>query len=497
MVTKVNESLEREIQWRFPDVTLGVNALNDKHVILSGKDRTLSTIVIGSVGTGKIAAIGLPMIQRDLDHMTMYINEFSKTDEKEDSLKKSMEKQFLSGVSIIEPSNDLCQKALQLVKAHGLSDEAVTYINPLDPNTPSINSMNGPVERVANIFTQLIIEMIDSEDGQNYFFEQIQKNHLKQYIYLLKLHEPEKEVTLDMLINMYNHPQSVRKMHVKLKSLLPTNIDDIEDNDERNYWKISKMVSDWFDSNILPIKNRQGFIERNTEGEELYFDVQADRVVGIRTLLNDMGANPLLRRVLFGKSNFDFDHHMQSGGILLVNTAKGELANMSKILGKVVLMHLEDATFKKGPAPTTFHHIMIDEASDYLYENFLEFVAQTRKYNIIVTAFLQTLAPLVEKFGSNYVLSLLSCMRNHIAFGRVSPFDAKYFNFVVKDDYSTLGECLVRIVVDGQDNSVVKVKANFVPKQYFTKSEIVVDPTGYNAWLKNKCSKQNSHTASE
>lgn len=68
----------------------------------------------------------------------------------------------ISGLSIMDPSNDLCQQSLQLVKAHGIPDEAITYINPLDPETPSINPMRGPVDKVAEVFAQVIAGLNDS-----------------------------------------------------------------------------------------------------------------------------------------------------------------------------------------------------------------------------------------------------------------------------------------------------------------------------------------------
>ncbi|MDA6082809.1 hypothetical protein OSJ97_25035, partial [Escherichia coli] len=87
----------------------------------------------------------------------------------------------------------------------GIPEESVFYIDPTNPNTPSINPMEGPVDKVAEAFA-MVIEGL-AEGGQaNFFFQQSERNHLKHYIYLLKLHEPEQEVTFDMLLKMYDNP---------------------------------------------------------------------------------------------------------------------------------------------------------------------------------------------------------------------------------------------------------------------------------------------------
>lgn len=48
------------------------------------------------------------------------------------------------------------QKVYKLAKAHGIPDEAITYIDPTNPDTPSLNIFNGPVDKVAEMFTMVI-----------------------------------------------------------------------------------------------------------------------------------------------------------------------------------------------------------------------------------------------------------------------------------------------------------------------------------------------------
>lgn len=519
-----------ELTETWPDIQLGENSKTKEMVTMPGRDRTLNTAIIGAIGTGKTAALGLPMINQDLHHMVDYITDYPKIYQREDFRTEEVGGRYMNGLSVIEPSNDLCQQTFELVKAHGIPDEAITYIDPTNPNTPSINPMRGPVDKVAEVFAQVIAGLNDSKDGGNFFFEQAQRSHLKQYIYLLKLHDPDKQVTLDMLLDMYNNPQLVREMHVKLKTTFPENYEELEDRDERNYWKIVQGIDEWFDLNLLPKKTRVGQTEvpeRDSEGNELYFDAKEEHVQGLRNILNDIGANPLIRRVLFGESEFDFDRHLEIGGILLVNTAKGELVKLAGVLGKIVLMNLQNATFRRPPKVSSFHHILVDEAPDYLYNAFREFPAQSRKYKVIITTLMQTIAQLADQFGDLYMTTLIAGMRNRMVYGDVPGYDAKYFsdmfgekevydegqnemsvsplqedpmsrsgssyakvreqNMTASDImYQDAFQCAVKIVVGNQPMPAVHINANFVDREEFNVAKVIADEEDLDVWLEQR-----------
>lgn len=525
-------NIEKKEIW--PDVELGPDVNNNEVVVQPGRDRTLNGIIIGSIGTGKTAALGLPIINQDLHHITRFINSYPKISRLENYHSEEVKGMYLNGISIIEPSNDLCQKSYQLVKAHGIPEESITYINPLDKNTPAINPMKGPVDKVAEAFAMVIEGLNESGDGGNFYFEQSQRNHLKHYVYLLKLHVPEQEVTFDMLLDMYNNSQLVRRMHVILKSTIPDDIDLMEDRDERNHWKIVQQIDEWFDQNLLPkmVRSGQGEVpekiqEGKYRGEDKYYDAKAEHVQGLRNILNDVGANPLIRRVLFGKSDFDFDLHLEKGGVLLVNTAKGELSNLANVLGKIVLLSLQNAVFRRPPNVSTFHHILVDEAPDYLYQPFREFPAQSRKYKVIVTIIMQTVAQLADRYGEHYMETLIGTLRNRYVYGDLPAFDAEYFSRLfgekweyeesttemsvspLQDNPQTRAgssfqkkkevafteadimfqrefECAVKIVVNNRPMPVRRIKANFVPKEQFKRSAVIVNEEAAKIWLEER-----------
>lgn len=523
--------LDEKEQW--PDVVLGPSSETKELIVQPGRDRTLNNAIIGSIGTGKTAALVLPILNQDLHWMSRYINKYPYLYKLESFHSENIKGMYLNGISVIEPSNDLCQKAYQLVKAHGIPESAVFYIDPTNPDTPNINPMEGPVEKVAEAFA-MVIEGLAEGGQSNFFFQQSERNHLKHYIYLLKLHDPEQEVTFDMLLKMYDNANLVRTMHERLKKTFPSQPELIENRDERNHWAIVKQIDEWFDTNLIQLTERVGsksipklVTEGEYRGQPEYYDAKSEYVQGLRNILNDIGASPLIRRVLFGKSDFSFDKHLESGGVLLVNTAKGELGGLSNVLGKLVLLSLQNAVFRRKPNVSNFHHILVDEFPDLIYRSFKEFPAQSRKYKTIITVVAQTVAQLADKYGETYMHTLLGTLRHKMVYGDIPDFDAQLFSKIfgeverfeegvseqavsplqeqpmlrVGNSYQKIKEaimspsdiifqkrfqCAVKIVVNNDPIPVTQIDANFVPKEEFEEAIITVDEEAAKIWLEER-----------
>lgn len=214
---------------------------------------------------------------------------------------------------------------------------------------------------------------------------------------------------------------------------------------------------------------------------------------------------------------------MEQGGILLVNTAKGELAELSNVLGKFVLLSMQNAVFRRKPNISPYHHIIVDEFPDFIVRPFKEFPAQSRKYKVILTIASQTLSQLALDFTEQYMFTLLGSFRNKMIFGDVTPYDAKIFSdmFGEKEEFkeaeseqgispmqdnpvSRLGStyqkakevvmspgdimgqgafiCAARIVQDNHVQPVQQITSNFVPKEEFAHALLQVEERTGQYW---------------
>lgn len=518
---KLQKWFNSQEQQIYPDVEIGPHIEHKEMVRIKGKDRTLNGIIIGPIGSGKTSSLIIPMINQDLHWMVRFINKFENAYKKYDYDTEEVKGTFLNGVTVIEPSNDLCQKVYKLVQAHKIPESSVYYIDPTNPDTKNINILRGPVDKVAEVFAMVIQGLSESN---NAFFEQAQRNHLKQHIYLLKMHNPQKDVTFDDLIEMYDDVERVHRMHKLLKVQVEKLYDFVQggaaSRDQNNEYKIIKGIDEWFDNTIREKTDSQGepavYKKGKYRGHPMHYDREEEYVKGLRNILKDLASNVLIRRVLFGKSDFDFDVLLEQGGILLVNTAKGELADLSNVLGKFILLSMQNAVFRREPNVSPYHHIIVDEFPDYVVRPFKEFPAQSRKYKVILTIASQTLSQLALDFTEQYMFTLLGSFRNKMIFGDVTPYDAKIFSdmFGEKEEFkeseseqgisplqenpvSRLGStyqktkevvmspgdimaqgafiCAARIVQDNHVQPVQQITSNFVPKEEFARAIIQVD----------------------
>lgn len=516
--------LERAETW--PDVELGKDVLTNEVVTIPGRDRTLNMLIVGSIGTGKTASQILPLVAQDMNYFVKFVNEFDVLYEREDYDTEDVKGRQLNGLIIIEPSNDLCEKAYQLAKARGIPDDCIIYVNPLDPNTPNINPMKGPVDRVAETLA-MVMEGLNEGGKGNPFFDQAQRNHLKQYVYLLKIVK-EDAALFDDLIDMYNSPDLVRTYHEQLQNLIPSNFEDITDRDQKAFWRIAKGIDEWFRLNNVPERDNKGFEMKHTDGpyrgQIKYKDAQATYVQGLRNQLNDIAGNTLVRRVLFGDSDFSFDVLLEVGGILLVNTAKGEIAGLSNIFGKLMLLSAQNAVFRRKPMISPFFSIYVDETADYMYQSLREFPAQSRKYKAITILATQTIAQFSDRYGQDYMHTLLATLRNKLVFADVSTLDSRVFSELFgettrfkegtseqsisplqenpmsrtgfsyskeKEASFSAGQLLLqrefvataKIVKNNRSMPARQVKANFVPKEDFIQSKHQLKEEKLAYWL--------------
>jgi hypothetical protein len=318
----------------------------------------------------------MPIISQDLKRISNYLRDVDKG-------KSNENHEQLGDLTVISDSDSIGLNVLVEAKLKGISEESIAIIDPLSLQTAGINPLLGPVEEVADVLSDIIIGMNASKDKGGFLFGEKQRNHLKHYIYLLKLHEPNDNVTFDMLVDMYNNPQYVRRIFEEFKSLYITSYNEIMEDiilDD----DIIRSVYEWFEENLLPLPTDQWI-----DGVIMYYDAMEEYAKELRTYLNELVRHPGIRRILYAvyaTEPFDFGRHLTEGGVLLVNTRSNELRCHSEFIGKVVIMQLHqhlNKLFIESNASNAFHHLLIDDHDKYMFNNFIEFQMQSRIYKVI------------------------------------------------------------------------------------------------------------------
>ncbi len=350
------------------DIDLGVDPVNEKPITLSFANRRLSTLIKGPLGCGKKDKFLIPMIQQDIMAIKHTYKNLDRAGE------------YLNGLTIFENDHQLGKIVLMLANDYNLPKGVIQVIDPNNPDTASIDLMQGEADEVAEAMMELVSQLSNSAKEEKYFVEQIQRNHLKHHVFLLKMHAPEKEVTIEMLLDMYKEPRIVHDMHMQLKKRFPKDfetIDRIENREEYTYWQILSGIDQWFDSVIVPDSN----VSTNQ-----YMDEQAFYTKGLRETLNYIASNEMIRKILFNDVGFSFEEHLgQKGGVLLINTAKDSFGVLSNVIGKVLLLKASKATIKRKYDSEGFHHLLIDDCLDFWTSSFIYSNYLARKTRLIIT----------------------------------------------------------------------------------------------------------------
>ncbi|MFF0828769.1 type IV secretory system conjugative DNA transfer family protein [Brevibacillus sp. NPDC003359] len=469
--SKVRKLFTGQRDISYPDIYLGKEKSTGEEVIQLGEDRNLNTGIVGSIGAGKTSTVVLQTVNQDLNYMVDFINNFAdETDEERTNQ--------VNGIVIIEPSNDLCKKAYQLAKAKNIPEEAIYYLDPLYKDTVSINPIRGPIEKAVETFTKIIQGLAENS---NEFFRQSQRSHLKHYVYLLKLAK-QNNATFDDLMELYQDARLVADLVEVVEKTIPSDWEQIEERDMRNHWLIVKGIISWFKERgllYLEDKNQMKLTYPNKHkhaGKQMVVDKQAEFVQGLRNILDDISSSKLIRRVLFGNSDFDIDTHLKAGGVLLLHTAKGDLAELSNVLGKFGVMLVENGIFRRDASERDpFHTVTVDEFPDYNYDRFRELPAQSRKYHANIQVAAQSVAQLAIDYGDDYLYTLFSAFRHKIVFGDCDFKTAEFFSnlFGEKDVYeSSESEQVTSSIMSapGRRDGVTVTKSK---KQRLTPSEII------------------------
>ncbi|MGB9819696.1 MAG: type IV secretion system DNA-binding domain-containing protein [Thermovenabulum sp.] len=341
----------------------------NKPVVLKHIDRYLHTIVVGTIGTGKSSRVLKPMIWQDL---------------------KAIAQGEKLGVTVIEPKGDFADDVAAMCRDLKIP---YVYINPIDPGTPCFNPMEGDPETVAEIMRTVLRSLFGKQEA---FFRLNQEIAARNTALLVKKIKGNNATIMDMVEVL------------------------------RNENMLMKYVEE--------LKNKEG-----TTALVQYFLVEVlgqnkDKInqftLGLRLQLEDITGNSMLQRVLIGKSDVKLDEHLEKGGVLIVNTAMGNLGKLGDAFGQFIMMHLQQAVFRRpGTERTrTPHFLYIDEFPRYINPDFERLLAIGRSFRCATVLALQTTEQLVHEDKHNFKNIVLETCRNKIILNLGSEGDAQLFS---------------------------------------------------------------------
>lgn len=166
------------------DIKLGRSLISGDIVDFKVKDRANGAIIVGPNGSGKTASIYKPIIAQDLVKFLTWLRAYPELRQRSDYFSNNVAAKYLNGIVVVDTTNDLCKTTYQL--AHnvlGIPTKMIRYLDPMNPNSDSINLMRGNAEKVAETLSDAINEMAH---GNNEYFAQAQREWLKSFIFLVK-----------------------------------------------------------------------------------------------------------------------------------------------------------------------------------------------------------------------------------------------------------------------------------------------------------------------
>lgn len=431
----------------YANMILGTSLENGDIVEQSVEARKRNSIVVGPIGAGKTSSWFRPQIDQDIDAYLEFIRDYPTVSREKDWNKPyGKQSMYTNGFTLIEPTDDLCKTAYQDCLAKGVPKDKIIYLNPENPNTPSLGLLSGPVDAAAQNLTDIFSGLKASNKD---FFSIEERSYMANYVYLLKLTAVIENKSanfgelMDMMFDVYVTVKKRTELEAYVEILrvevnkAKNKFDQTQDKDDKatyfNYkdtYDIAVETLKWFQTYIVAEQYKTGPKIQQTgkyKGYPVYVDTKDQFVGGLKSTLQDISKKIGLRRVLFREnSDFNVDDWFKNGGIIICNTAKKTLGGpLSSILGQMYSLTFQAATFRRTANLDPFRALYMDEFPDYQSAGFTDYCAQARKFGTGINLGAQSLSQLSQTFGQDYLKTLMSVLLTRATFGDLGPEDAK------------------------------------------------------------------------
>ncbi|MFC5449128.1 type IV secretory system conjugative DNA transfer family protein [Paenibacillus aestuarii] len=457
----VFEDLQKQFfTWEFPllarqsfslkndrcDVIVGWEKKSKKPIVLNENSRFLHELICGATGTGKTSTTILMRITQDLIRIARG--------------------QKVSIVAL-EPKGDMVRDVLKIAKELGIPDEKIKVVDPTDiAKSIKFNPFVGPMEAAAESFRGTLNSLTGDQDE---FFKGQQEETATLYTLLGKLRYGNL-FNIHHMQRMYSDPRYLANIveEVRIQIEKGSNKPSLSDEERVAYERYERIVS-YFEDEVLEYKtwkNKENqtlpvtFPDNHRYAGQQVVESKKDKyVAGAKKYLNDLSMNQMLSELMVAKDGdnmLDLDAFLEDGGILLVNTALGELEELSILLGQFFIRQFQGSVFRRPPAgeaklnpdgsikvdsdenpilheriPTFF---TIDEFPLYINESFERMLTLGRSYKVGTLIAIQSLGQL-QKVIPGYDRVILGNARNKTVFGGGEFTDNEAFSNQFGEEY--------------------------------------------------------------
>lgn len=421
------------------DVIVGFEIDTKKPIIIKEDARFLHEAIIGATGSGKTSTTLLLRIAQDLLKIATGVRE--------------------CGLVFLEPKGDGVDDVLTICKKLGIPDEKIMVIDPTKSWSMKYNPFDGNRESAAASFQGTLSALAGDQDP---FFKDQQNEAANMYALLAKIRYG-KQTNILHVQKMFSDARYLADVVETVRGIIERSKERSDITTEmRNELESYEHVVSFFENDVLDYKTYREKedikpvlfpIGHKYQGRQMVESKKDKYITGGKKYLNDIAQNSLLRALFVsaeGEQPFNADEFLKNGGIVLVNTALGELDELSLMFGQFFIRNFQSAVFRRAKEdkaagvkriPIYFY---VDEFPLYANEAFERFLTLGRSFKVGAVIAMQSIAQL-DAVGLAYRKSVLGNASHKTVFGRGPVEDNEYFSkefgehLVVEESFNESG----------------------------------------------------------
>ncbi len=404
------------------DVIVGFDIDSKKPIIIKENERFLHEAIIGATGSGKTSTTLLLRIAQDI--------------------LKIATGQRNMGLIFLEPKGDGVDDVLTICKKLGVPDEKIKVIDPTKSWSMKYNPFGGTRESAASGFQGTLNALTGDQDE---FFKGQQNEAASTYTLLAKIRFGPATNILHIQ-QMFTDPRYLADIVEFVRKTIDSKREDpsLTSNMRAELNSFEQVVA-YFENEVLEYKTfrvqeeiKQVLYPHGHKygGRPLVENKKDKFVTGAKKYLNEIALNSMLKSLFVcndGEEAFDADKFLREGGVVLVNTALGDLDELSLLFGQFFIRQFQSAVFRRAKEcketgieriPIMFY---VDEFPLFANEAFERFLTLGRSYKVGAVIAMQSIAQL-DAVGLSYRKSVMGNASHKTVFGRGPVEDNEYFS---------------------------------------------------------------------